>query len=518
MANSNNQEGLTVPYNSFGRQESLRKKFGFLSQLGIAFVILTTWTSMAASMNIALPSGGSVAVLYGLILSGFLTMTVALSLAEICSVYPTNGGQYEWTALLSHPSYRRFLSYVCGWTVVASWWALAASGPSLFGNLAISFLELFNTGYVAQRWHEFLFYMSVEVSAFFINTFLTPALPVLSEMALYLSLSGLVGISISLLVLTRHSYQSARFVFTGFINETGWPDGFAWILGLLQSCFSLTAYDAVAHLVEEMPHPQTDAPRTMIIAVALGTLTGFVFCVCVLFSIQDVQSVIKSPHSPIVSIFYQASGSKGGAVGLAIVILIIIWFSASEVVTTSARLTAAFARHHGLPFGSIIAKNNTRLDLPWNAMVLTVAMVTIFGLIYLGTSAAFDAIVSACVVGLNTSYAMPIALLVVRGRQILPQGQFRLGRWGYAINVIALVFLVVTNVLLLFPAQAHTTGSSMNYAIAAIAVVYLFAGIYWYLYAHKHYIAPHIVIDGIESDSDIPQTTLGKAAATEGTK
>lgn len=110
-------------------------------------------------------------------------MAVALSLAEICSVYPTNGGQYEWTALLSHPSYRRFLSYVCGWTVVASWWALAASGPSLFGNLAISFLELFDAGYVVQRWHEFFFYMSVEVSAFFINTFLTPALPVLSEMA-----------------------------------------------------------------------------------------------------------------------------------------------------------------------------------------------------------------------------------------------------------------------------------------------------------------------------------------------
>lgn len=38
--------------------------------------------------------------------------------------------------------------------------------------------------------------------------------------------------------------DSPRFVFSGFINETGWSDGTAWMLGLLQSCFSLTAYDA----------------------------------------------------------------------------------------------------------------------------------------------------------------------------------------------------------------------------------------------------------------------------------
>ncbi|GLB05490.1 hypothetical protein AtubIFM57258_000779 [Aspergillus tubingensis] len=314
-------------------------------------------------------------------------MTVTLSLAEICSVYPTNGAQYEWTALLSPPKYRRFFSYVCGWTVVGSWWALAATGPSLFGNVAISFLQLWDPTFVAHHWHEFLFYMSVEVSAFVLNTFLTPALPLLSEQALYLSLSGFVAISIALLALARGSYQTARFVFTGFINETGWPDGFAWILGLLQSCFSLTAYDAVAHLVEEMPHPTRDAPRTMIFAVALGTFTGFVFCICILFSIQDVEYVIHSTYSPIVSIFYQATGSKPGAVGIALVIIIIIWFSASEVVTASARLTAAFARHGGLPFSGFFAQNDIGRDLPWNAMVLTNILVTIFGLIYLGTSA-----------------------------------------------------------------------------------------------------------------------------------
>ncbi|OJJ42257.1 hypothetical protein ASPZODRAFT_105533 [Penicilliopsis zonata CBS 506.65] len=498
-------------------QRALKKKFGFVSQLGLAFVVLTTWTSMAASMNIALPSGGPVAILYGLIVSGVLTMAVALSLAEICSVYPTNGAQYEWTAILAPPKYRRILSYICGWIVTASWWALAATGPSLFGTMLVGLIRLFNEDYIFHRWHQFLLYMVVEVSAFIINTFMTPLIPFLSELSLYISLAGFVSISIALLVLTKDSYQSAEFVFTGFLNETGWSNGLAWILGLLQSCFSLTAYDAVAHLVEEMPHPRRDAPRTIIIAVALGTFTGLIFSICILFAAQNVDDIVTSTYTPIVAVFYQAAGSRWGAVGLCLVIIYIIWFSASEVVTSSARLNAAFAYHQGLPFSPVFARINKRLDLPFNSMVLTIFMVTVFGLIYLGTPAAFNAIVSACVVGLNCSYAMPIAMLVFRGRHILPRGPFSLGRYGYSINVIAFVFLMVTNVFFLFPPDSHPTGSTMNYAIVAIAVVFLFAAVYWAVHGRKVYQAPQ-VLDGLECASETIQadTKEGQVEDTEG--
>jgi hypothetical protein len=41
-------------------------------------------------------------------------------------------------------------------------------------------------------------------------------------------------------------YQSGEFVYRDFINETGWPDGIAWLLGLLPGGLGLTAFDAVA--------------------------------------------------------------------------------------------------------------------------------------------------------------------------------------------------------------------------------------------------------------------------------
>lgn len=54
---------------------------------------------------------------------------------------------------------------------------------------------------------------------------------------------------------------------------TGYPDGVAWLLGLLQSALSFAGYDAVAHMVEEMPRPTRDAPNAMILSVTIGGVT-----------------------------------------------------------------------------------------------------------------------------------------------------------------------------------------------------------------------------------------------------
>ena len=132
-------------------------------------------------MNLALPSGGPVAVLYGLVAAGVGSLLVAASLAELCSVYPTNGAQYEWTAVLAGPSYQRFVSYVCGWVVTASWWALAAAGPPLFASLAIALIGVVLEDYNFQKWHQFLIFAGVEVGAGLTNAFGTALLPMVGK-------------------------------------------------------------------------------------------------------------------------------------------------------------------------------------------------------------------------------------------------------------------------------------------------------------------------------------------------
>ena len=62
-------------------------------------------------------------------------------------------------------------------------------------------------------------------------------------------------------------------MFTEFDNQTGWPDGMAWLLGLLQPALSLIGYDVVMHMAEEMPNPSRDVPKAMLYAVGVGGVT-----------------------------------------------------------------------------------------------------------------------------------------------------------------------------------------------------------------------------------------------------
>ncbi|KAF4947685.1 hypothetical protein FSARC_13901, partial [Fusarium sarcochroum] len=463
----------TMAHHSTGHDTELTKKFGFMSMLGISFVVVGTWTSAGSSMNLALPSGGPVAVLYGLVAAGVGSLLVAASLAELCSVFPTNGAQYEWTAVLAGPRYQKFLSYACGWVVTSSWWALAAAGPSLFSSLALALIQSLVDGYTFQKWHQFLIFIGVEIGAGIINAFGTALLPMIGKVSFILSLAGLFVISATVLAMTSGKHQSAKFVFTEFINQTGWNDGAAFLLGLLQGCYSLIAFDATAHLVEEMPNPQKDCPRTMVLSIILGTVTGFAFLVSVLFSVQDLDEVVGS--SPLIVVFKQATGSRAATIALTAIVLTIIFCSAVEVVTSSSRMTAAFARQGGIPFSNFFAEVHKGLDLPLRSMLLTNSIVIILGLLYLGASTAFNAIISACVVGLGLSYLIPIAVLLVRGRHILPRSEFSLGRWGYAINISAALYLVFIEILFLFPSTPHPTASTMNYAIVILGGILCFA-------------------------------------------
>lgn len=89
--------------------------------------------------------------------------------------------------------------------------------------------------------------------------------------AVYWSISGAVIISIVLLAMADKT--DPAYVFTSFENQTGWPDGLSWILGLLQSALSLIAFDVVLHMTEEMPNPRRDCPRALIYSIAVGGVT-----------------------------------------------------------------------------------------------------------------------------------------------------------------------------------------------------------------------------------------------------
>lgn len=160
----------------------------------------------------------------------------------------------------------------------------------------------------------YVVYLSWVIIAFLINTFAVKALPYLNTTALFWSLTGVVMTIITVLVTGRDHYQPTEFVFKTTISETGWPTGISWILGLLQSAFSLTAFDSVMHLAEEVPNPEWNCPIAMVAAIGIGTVSGFVYLICLLYSVSDYDALLTSANGSLLEAYYQATQNRTGAV------------------------------------------------------------------------------------------------------------------------------------------------------------------------------------------------------------
>ncbi|KAH8648277.1 amino acid transporter-like protein [Tricladium varicosporioides] len=503
---------------ALGHKSELNRNFSPLAMLGLAFAILNSWTALSASLSLALPSGGPTSVLWGLITAGVCNLSLAVSLAEFLSAYPTAGGQYHWVAVISWKRWVPILSWITGWINVSGWIALVASGGLLGSQLILGIISLMNPDYVSQRWHQFLIYIGYNLVAFLVNAFMTGGLPLITRSAFIWSIFGFIVISITVLSCASPNYSSAKFVFTNFLNETGWPDGIAWLLGLLQAGLGLTGFDAVAHMIEEIPNPAVEGPKIMIACVGIGVFTGFVFLLVLLFvagPIDGPSGVIESTAGPLLQIFFNATGSKAGAICLLIFPLVCLLFATISIMTTSTRMTYAFARDRGLPFSRVFARVHPKLQLPLNALYLTVALVVIFGCIFLGSSSAFNAIISASVVALGVSYGIPIAINCIRGREMLPKSRpFQVPKWfGWAANLIGLAYVIVTTVLFLFPPDLPATGSNMNYCVVVFFIILVVSVVQWFVDGKKNFSGPRVNIENLANGEVVG---MDPASSSEG--
>lgn len=67
----------------------------------------STWIALAGSIGLVLPSGSSVALLYGFIFCVLCCFCVAASLGELSSIWPTAGGQYHFVYALCTERWRK---------------------------------------------------------------------------------------------------------------------------------------------------------------------------------------------------------------------------------------------------------------------------------------------------------------------------------------------------------------------------------------------------------------------------
>jgi amino acid transporter len=232
----------------------------------------------------------------------------------------------------------------------------------------------------------------------------------------------------------------------------------------------------------------------MIGSVIINGVIGLVYAIVLLFALGDLEPLLQSETGfPFMQLFLNITGSPAGASIMTLCITLIATAANAAGVTSTSRTAWAFARDQGLPASKFFSEVSPTLKIPVRMVLVVGFLQMLLGLIYLGSSTAFNAVLSMSILGMYASYLSPIVFMLVYGRRSsapilrgLGSGSFNLGpRWGPIINIIAILWLILAMVFSTFPTIKPVTPDNMNYCIVVTMGWMFIGGLYYYLFGGK---------------------------------
>ncbi|MEV4604099.1 amino acid permease [Amycolatopsis sp. NPDC049253] len=474
---------------ALGYAQELKRTMSSFSNFAVSFTIISILSGCLTLYGFGMKTGGPVAMIWGWPLVGLFVILVGLGMAEVCSSYPTAGGLYYWAAKLATRNGPAW-SWFTGWFNLIGQIAVTAGidfGAALFLN---AFLDL-QWGYAATPGHTILLLAIILVVHGALNTFGVRVVAILNSVSVWWHLIGVLVI-VGVLVFVPAKHQDASFVFGHFANETGWSSSvYVFALGLLLAQYTLTGYDASAHMTEETKNAAKAGPRGIINSILVSLVAGWVLLIGLTFAIQDYDGAVNSATGvPPAQIFIDATGAVTGKFLLLICIGAQL-FCGMASVTANSRMIYAFARDGAIPGSKIWHRINKRTQTPTNAVWLAAGGALILALPYLWSATAYAAVTSIATVGLYVAYVIPVFLRVRRGDSF-EKGPWNLGRWGKPIGIVATAWVVVIFVLFMLPQGSPVTVDSFNYTPIAFLIVLGGAALWWVVSARKWFTGPKV--------------------------
>lgn len=177
---------------------------------------------LSTTLYITLVDGQSVTIIWGWVFVTLISIGIAASLAEICSVYPTAGGVYYWSAMLSTKEWAPLMSFIDGWLTLVGNWTVTLSINFSGAQLILSAITLWNEDFVPNEWQTILTFWAVMLVCASVNIFGSKYLDYINKICIYWTASAVIIIMVTLLS-TADEKRSGKFVFGHFdASQSGW--------------------------------------------------------------------------------------------------------------------------------------------------------------------------------------------------------------------------------------------------------------------------------------------------------
>ena len=191
-------------------------------------------------------------------------MCIAASVAELVSAYPTSGGLYYTISRLISPNWVPSVSWVVGWLNLLGQVAGVASSEYGSAQLLLAAVSMgsgqitmpdgtISFNYVATVDQIIGVMAGLTILCGLINSLSTYWMEKVTKSYVIFHVLVIVSCAIALLVKTPSQYRhNAKYAFTHVESDSGWaPTGWAWLFGFLSVSWTMTDYDATAHISEE---------------------------------------------------------------------------------------------------------------------------------------------------------------------------------------------------------------------------------------------------------------------------
>jgi amino acid transporter len=438
-----------------GYAQELFRDMGGFSNFAISFSIISILTGIPQLYGYGLIHGGPFQISIGWLAVSVFTMTVALSMAELASAYPTAGALYHWSSFLGG----RTLGWFTAMLNTIGQFAILAGIDYGLAVYLTGFFEIAATPAMT---------MSIYAALLFSHSLLNHyGIRIVALLNNFSAWYHIVVVFLLLGALAFAGFQQPVSFLTTFSNSDGFSPSYSFLVGLLLAQWTLTGYDASAHVSEETLNPRKTAPWGIFLAVAMSVIFGFLMLIAVTLSIPDLNQAVGFGDGAFIAILKLRLGSMGTVLSASIAGA--MWLCGLSAVTSASRMVYAFARDGGMPGSKIWAKIHPKHKTPANA----IWGLFIFALLLGMSVEVYSAVVSIAVIALYVSYGLPIAARLY-SRFISKKdeiGPWNLGRFSTPVAMIAVVWIAFISVVLVLPPN-DKAGQIMAGGLVALLVIW----------------------------------------------
>jgi len=389
-------------------QELLRRMSGF-SNFAISFSIICILAGGITSLQLGVSAvGGAAAGIVWPVGVGF-SFLVALCMAQIASAFPTAGGLYHWSSILGGR----------GWGWAAAWFNL---GGLIFVTAAVNVgtYQLF-TRFIGPLFgldpgkltlvHQVAGVLLITGSQAWLNHFGIRVTTLLTDFSGYLIFAVATVLTLGMLLGAREHDLGRLITFVNYSGPSGggvWPErggsSVMFLLGLMWPIYTITGFDASAHTAEETVQAARNVPRGILRSVYLSGIFGWLMVCSFVLAMPTVGAAASQGENVFAWLMQQVLPGALGKV-LWVGIVLANYLCGLACITSTSRMTFAFARDNGLPFSRALRTVAAKRKSPVNA-IWTVAGLILLCVIY---TPAYSTLTTAGVIFLYISYVMPTA-------------------------------------------------------------------------------------------------------------